>query len=288
MHVGSVYAVDLDQTEESNRITFSIAEGSFGSFIIRSAATGDGYTGDIFVDPDIELDYESSRTQFMLRVEATDLGGRKAEAMVEVNVLNVNDERPEAGPTVHVTVKENSTITGVIANFTGFDKDANHSLVFELESMKCRCNGSLVPCESFVLEPTGAVRVAPNVLLDYEECDEAVIEAWVVDELTEKGENVSVTTGQRRALCMWYAKPTKNVFCVLLLTQLFLQFILAQLVINIEDVNDNAPEFIDSDSLFGKYTFSDCAKASGGMPPRRGHQVAQLLSTCSFGTIALH
>lgn len=219
-----MYAVDLDQTEESNRITFSIAEGSFGSFIIRSAAAGGSYRGDIFVDPDIELDYESTRTQFNLRVEATDLGGRTAEAMVEVNVLNVNDERPEAGPTQHVTVKENTDFTGIIANFTGFDKDANHSLVFELESMQCRCNGSLTPCESFSLEPTGAVRVALPESLDYEECDQAVIEAWVVDELTEKGENVSVTTGQRRLLCMCYANPSKNVF-LRVVVEMFLSLI---------------------------------------------------------------
>lgn len=197
-----MYAVDLDQTEESNRITFSIAEGSFGSFIIRSAAAGGGYRGDILVDPDIELDYESARTQFALRVEATDLGGRRAEATVEVNVLDVNDERPEAGPAQHVTVKENIRFDGIIANLSGSDKDGNHSLVFELESMQCRCNASLTPCHSFVLEPTGAVRVAPNVSLDFEECDQAVIEAWVLDELTEKGENISVTAGQQWLLCV--------------------------------------------------------------------------------------
>lgn len=202
MHVGFVHAVDLDQTEESNRITFSITEGSFGSFIIRSTAEGGGYRGDILVDPDIELDFESARTHFTLKVEATDLGGRTAEVKVEVNVLDVNDERPEAGPTEYVTVKENTTINGVIANFTGYDKDGNHSLVFTLESMKCRCNASLSPCDSFTLDPTGAVRVSPNVLVDYEECDQAVIEAWVVDELTEKGENRSLATGQQQVLCL--------------------------------------------------------------------------------------
>lgn len=196
MHVGFVYAVDLDQTEESNRITFSITEGSFASFIIRSTAEGGGYRGNISVDPDIELDYESDRTNFTLKVEATDLGGRKAEVMVEVNVLDVNDERPEVVLIEQVTVNENTTITGVIANFTGYDKDDQHSLMFELESMKCRCNASLSPCDSFILDPTGEVRISPNVLLDYEECDQAVIEAWVVDVLTEKGENRSVTTGQ--------------------------------------------------------------------------------------------
>lgn len=202
MHVGFVYAVDLDQTEESNRITFSIIEGSFGSFIMRSTAEGGGYRGDILVDPDIELDFESARTHFMLKVVATDLGGRTAEVKVEVNVLDVNDERPEVGPTEYVTVKENTTIDGVIANFTGYDKDGNHSLVFRLESLKCRCNASVSPCDSFILEPTGAVRLRPNVMLDYEECDQAVIEAWVVDKLTEKGENRSVSTGQQQVLCL--------------------------------------------------------------------------------------
>lgn len=196
-YVGSVYAADLDQTQDSHRISFSIIEGSFGSFIIRSIAEERCYRGDISVDPDIELDYESARKQFKLRVEATDLGDRKAEVMVEVNVLDVNDERPEFRPTDEVTVKENTTITGAVGSFTGYDKDGNHSLVFKLESMKCRCSGSLTPCNSFILEPTGEVMVNPDVTLDYEQCDQAIIEAWAVDEFTEKGENSSASTGQQ-------------------------------------------------------------------------------------------
>lgn len=148
------------------------------------------------MDPDIELDYESARKQFNLRVEAADLEQKKAVVMVEVNVLDVNDERPEFKPTAPVTVKENTTITGAVGSFTGLDKDGNHSLVYKLESMKCRCNGSLTPCSSFILDPTGEVRVNPDYTLDYEHCDQVLIEAQVVDELTEKGENDSVTTGQ--------------------------------------------------------------------------------------------
>lgn len=200
VHIGFVYAVDLDQSEESNRITFSITEGNFGSFIIRSTPEEGGYRGDIFVNPDIELDFESGRTHFTLRVNATDFGGRTAEVKVEVNVLDVNDERPEAGSPKYITVKENTTIDGVVAKFTGYDKDGNHSLAFKLESLKCRCNASVSPCDSFTLDSTGAVRLSPDVLLDYEECDQAVMEAWVVDELTEKGENRSATTGQQQIL----------------------------------------------------------------------------------------
>uniref|UniRef100_A0A3Q3M564 Cadherin domain-containing protein n=2 Tax=Mastacembelus armatus TaxID=205130 RepID=A0A3Q3M564_9TELE len=217
-YVGSVHAEDLDQTTDFNRISFSIIDGSFGSFIIRTFAEERRYRGNITVDPDIELDYESSRTHFRLRVEAADLEQKKAEVMVEVDVLDVNDERPEFKPTVPVTVKENTTITEAVGKFLGHDKDGNHSLVYELESIICRCNGSLSPCSWFILDPTGEVRVNPEHTVDYEQCDQVVMEAQVVDVYTEKGENNSVTTGQ--------------------------------MVINIEDINDNAPEFIPSGSVF--------------------------------------
>ncbi|KAI3351909.1 hypothetical protein L3Q82_020738, partial [Scortum barcoo] len=216
--VGSVSAEDLDQTTQFNRITFSIIDGSFGSFNIRTFQEIRGYGGNITVDPDIELDYESARKQFKLRVDAADLEQKRAEVMVEVNVLDVNDERPEFKPTPPVTVKENTTISGAIGRFTGQDKDGNHSLIYELESIKCRCNGSLTPCNNFILDPTGEVTVNPETVIDYEECDQVLIEAQVVDEYTEKGANNSVTTGQ--------------------------------MVINIEDINDNAPEFIWSNKVF--------------------------------------
>lgn len=216
-YVGSVYATDLDQTTDFNRISFRIINGSFGSFIIRTYSEDGRYRGDITVDPDIELDYESPRKHFILWIEAADLEQSTAEVMVEVNVLDVNDERPEFKPIAPVTVKEN-TPNGTVGSFTGYDKDGNHSLVYELESIKCRCDGSMTACSSFILDPTGDVRVNPEETLDYEKCDQVVIEAQVVDELTEKGENNSITTGQ--------------------------------MVINIEDINDNAPEFQQSDNIF--------------------------------------
>lgn len=194
--VGSVYAEDLDQTADSNRISFRIIEGSFGSFIIRSFAEKHGYRGDITVDPDIELDYESARKEFKLHVEAADLEQNKAVVMVDVNVLDVNDERPEFLPTVPVTVLENTTITEPVGSFTGYDKDGNHSLIYELESVKCRCNGSLTPCNSVILDPTGKVRINPESKLDYEQCDQILVDAKVVDEFTEKGDNYSASAGQ--------------------------------------------------------------------------------------------
>ncbi|XP_067375657.1 cadherin-related family member 2 isoform X2 [Channa argus] len=217
-YVGSVHAEDLDQTLDFNRITFSFAKGSSGSFLIRSFAEGNGYSGNITLDPEVELDYESGRTQYKLQVVAADLEQKKSEVTVTVDVLDVNDERPEFNPTDPVTVNENTTISEAIGRFTGKDKDGNYSLVYKLESIKCRCNGSWTPCDKFIVDVTGEVRVNPDITLDYEECDQAQIEAQVVDEFTEKGHNSSITSGI--------------------------------MVINIKDINDNGPEFIPTDSVF--------------------------------------
>ncbi|XP_076018852.1 cadherin-related family member 2 [Genypterus blacodes] len=219
VYVGSVEAHDLDQTSDFNRITFSITEGSFGSFAIRTSPETHGFIGKISVDQGIELDYESERKSFKLRVEAEDLDQKTAFVMVDVEVLDVNDERPEFQPTTPVAVKENTTSTDPIGKFTAHDKDANNSLIYALESLKCRCNGTeWKPCDWFTLEPTGDIIVNPEETVDYELCDQAVMTAQVVDQFTEKGENNSVTPGE--------------------------------IVINIEDINDNVPEFILSNSVF--------------------------------------
>ncbi|XP_055783827.1 cadherin-related family member 2 [Salvelinus fontinalis] len=221
--VGSVQAVDLDQTIDHSRISFSIVSGSFGQFIIRTFNDEPNvYIGNITVDPDIELDYESSFKTFSLDVEAMDLGSMKDTVKVEVIVLDVNDERPEFNPVAPLYIKENTTITGVVGNFEGVDLDKNHSLVYQLVSTNCRCNGSLTlrPCQEdwFILEPTGEIMLNEEFVIDFEKCDQVELEAQVEDECTQKGENNSATSGH--------------------------------IVINIEDINDNAPDFDTLDSLY--------------------------------------
>lgn len=195
--MGSVRAEDMDQTTDFNRISFSIIEGSFGNFIIRSLADEPGYRGRITVDPDVELDYEGARKSFTLVVEAADLEQKTAVVTVEVEVVDVNDERPEFQPIRLVKVEENTTISEAVGAFTARDKDGNHSLVYQLESVTCRCNGSWYACDWFVLELSGEVKVNPGRTLDYEDCDEANVEAQVVDEYTEMGLNNSASTGQQ-------------------------------------------------------------------------------------------
>lgn len=128
----------------------------------------------------------------------------KAVVEVEVEVLDVNDERPEFSPATPILVIENTTITGAIGNFTAQDKDGNHSLVFELVSILCRCNGTMKPCDWFILEDTGEIIANVEHTVDYELCDQVKMEAQVVDEYTQKGENNSVTSGQHCLACNQY------------------------------------------------------------------------------------
>ncbi|XP_075337188.1 cadherin-related family member 2 isoform X2 [Odontesthes bonariensis] len=235
--VGSVHAEDLDQTTDFNRISFSIIDGSFGSFIIRTFSDVRGYRGNITVDPDIELDFESTRKEYQMRLEATDLEQKKAFMMVDVIVLDVNDERPEFMATVPISVKENTTKSDAVGTFTAIDRDGNHSLVYKLESVTCMCQDVATPCNWFIVDRNGDIRVNPEETVDYEQCKQAVVEAQVVDEYTEKGENSSVTPGQ--------------------------------MVINIEDINDNNPEFIPTDTVF--VVVSESAS--------RGTSVARVIAT---------
>ncbi|KAJ3580680.1 hypothetical protein NHX12_034266 [Muraenolepis orangiensis] len=216
--VGSVQAVDLDQDINFNRISFSILNGSFGNFIIRTFKYDAGYGANITVDPDIVLDYEQLPNRFTLWVEAEDLSQSKAGAAVNIEVLDVNDERPVFQPSGPMHVQENSTVTGVSGQFLALDKDGNHSLVYHLESCECRCNGTLKSCNWMLMDNEGAVTVNPEATLDYEECDQVLVTAQVVDEFTEKGENDSSSS--------------------------------AVMVVNIVDINDNAPEFLHSDAVF--------------------------------------
>ncbi|XP_077465512.1 cadherin-related family member 2 [Stigmatopora argus] len=215
-YVGTVLAEDLDQTIDFHRLSIRIIAGSFDSFAILTTAEEQIYMGNITVDLGVDLDYESDRKKYTLQVEATDLGQKKAVVAVEVDVLDVNDERPEFFPSEPVKVKENTTLTEAIGRFEASDKDGNHSLIYEFESLKCICNGSLSPCDWFLLEPTGDIVVNPEIIVDYELCHQALMEAHVIDVYTEKGENYSLVAGQ--------------------------------MVINIEDINDNAPHFLFSDS----------------------------------------
>ncbi|XP_049323695.1 cadherin-related family member 2 [Astyanax mexicanus] len=216
--VGYVRARDADQTEYNNRTSFRITSGSLGSFLCISEPDGDGYQGAIMVDPDVELDYESDRKSYTLTVEATDLGQRKAVVTVHVEVEDVNDTPPIFPPDLIMSIEENSLPPAFVGVIEGSDVDTNHSLIYELVSTRCHCNKTWGVCEEewFTLEPTGIVRTAADHVIDYEKCDQVEMTAKVIDLYTEKNSN-----------------STEGI-----------------VMINIIDMNDNPPEFIQEQDFF--------------------------------------
>lgn len=201
--VGSLLARDADQTDLNNRIIFSITDGSFGSFILFSEPLSEGYRGNITVDPAIELDYESDRKTFNLKVEASDLGQLKATIEVQVIVDDVNDTPPVFPSGMTLNVNENSSLPEPLTTIEGKDVDTKHLLEYELISTECQCNGTRGPCpeEWFKVERNGDVKAISSYDIDYEKCDKVFLTAMVVDLLTEKGKN-----------------STEGVFCCFLLS----------------------------------------------------------------------
>lgn len=189
--VGSVRAHDADQSDFNNRIFFSITDGGFGSFILFSEATSEGYRGNITVDPAVALDYESDRKTYDLTVEASDLGQKKVTTTVKVVVVDVNDTPPQFPSNMILNVTENSTLTMPLGKIDGKDVDTNHLLQYELDSTECQCSGIRGPCpeEWFSVEPNGDVITDTPYDIDYEKCDKVFLNAKVVDVLTEKRSN---------------------------------------------------------------------------------------------------
>ncbi|XP_053507043.1 cadherin-related family member 2 [Ictalurus furcatus] len=216
--VGFVYATDADQTVYNNRISFSIKAGSGGTFLCVSEPDGANYRGKIMVDPDSALNYESENKKYTLTVEATDLSGNTATCTVHIVVEDVNDTPPIFPTGITMKVEENTPAGKEIGKIDGSDLDTNHSLVYELVSTSCHCNLTWAPCKEqwFVLERNGAVVTAEGITIDYEECTQVEMKARVVDLYTEKGRN-----------------STEGV-----------------VMIDIIDVNDNAPVFIPVQEFF--------------------------------------
>ncbi|TSK87405.1 Cadherin-related family member 2 [Bagarius yarrelli] len=216
--VGFIYATDADQTEYNNRISFRIKSGSGGTFLCVSEPDGADYRGRIMVDPDVALDYESENKRYTLTIEATDLGGNYAMCTVHIVVEDVNDTPPTFPDGITFKVEENTVGGMEVGRIIGTDMDKHHLLVYEFVSSSCHCNFTWAPCTEqwFVLERDGIVLTAEGVTIDYEMCNQVKMTARVVDLYTQKGRN-----------------STEGV-----------------VTIDIVDMNDNAPEFIQVQAFF--------------------------------------
>ncbi|NXX78676.1 CDHR2 protein, partial [Urocolius indicus] len=226
--VGEVEATDADKTEINSRISFSLERSSGSSnFLIRSSRLGLGYyVGQLSVDPDTSLDYDTLTQKFFSLVvlaenTAADNVGDKASVVVVVNILDVNDESPSilASSLQDVRVSENGTQQGLLRTLIASDPDTNHSLVFEELAVACfkgQNSAGEVCWDWFVLAANGSVLVNSSDI-DYELCDTVVLTLRVEDLYTEKGNRYSQNETLR---------------------------------ILITDVNDNAPYFLPISETF--------------------------------------
>ncbi|NXS86456.1 CDHR2 protein, partial [Erpornis zantholeuca] len=200
--VGEVEATDADRTEINSRISFRLERGNGSSnFLIRSSRQGPGnYSGQLTVDPDMSLDYDTLQQKFftltvLAENTAADNTGDKAKVLVMVHILDVNDESPTILPDSlqDVSVVENGTQQGLFHTLNAFDPDTNHSLVFEELAVTCfKGNSSAgdVCWDWFVLAPNGSVLVNSSDI-DYEVCDRVLLTLRVEDLYTEKGNRYS-------------------------------------------------------------------------------------------------
>ncbi|NWQ99501.1 CDHR2 protein, partial [Paradoxornis webbianus] len=200
--VGKVQATDADRTEINSRISFRLErESGSSNFLIRSSRLGPGnYSGQLSVDPDIPLDYDTLQQKFftltvLAENTAADNAGDKANVSVIVHVLDVNDVSPTILPSSlqDVSVAENGTQQGLIHTLNAFDPDTNHSLVFEELAVACFKGDSSaedVCWDWFVLAPNGSVLVN-SLEIDYEVCDRVLLTLRVEDLYTERGDRYS-------------------------------------------------------------------------------------------------
>ncbi|NWU28883.1 CDHR2 protein, partial [Dyaphorophyia castanea] len=200
--VGEVEATDADRTEINYRISFRLERGTGSSnFLIRSSRVGPGsYTGQLSVDPDMSLDYDTLQQKFftlavLAENTAADNAGDKANVSVMVHILDVNDEPPTILPDSlrDVSVAENGTQQGLIHTLNAFDPDTNHSVVFEELAVTCFKGDSSaenVCWDWFVLAPNGSVLVNSSDI-DYEVCDRVLLTLRAEDLYTEKGNRYS-------------------------------------------------------------------------------------------------
>ncbi|NXY50681.1 CDHR2 protein, partial [Ceuthmochares aereus] len=200
--VGDVNATDADRTEINSRISFALQRGNGSSnFLIRSSQLEPGrYAGQLSVDPDVSLDYDTMQQKFFsLVVQAENMAadnvGDSASASVVVHILDVNDEPPTITPASlqDVHVSENGTQQGLVHTLVASDPDTNHSLIFEELAVACfkgESGAGEVCWDWFVLVPNGSVLVN-SLDIDYELCDRVVLTLRAEDLYTEKGNRYS-------------------------------------------------------------------------------------------------
>ncbi|XP_042523058.1 LOW QUALITY PROTEIN: cadherin-related family member 2 [Dipodomys spectabilis] len=223
--VGTVEAWDADQTEANNRISFSLSGSGANNFLLQSSMLGSGRAeGRLRLPPDVSLDYETQNF-FQLTVHAENPGpqGPEATADVQVIVEDVNDEPPTlvAASLREISVAENGSQHGQVAEIQAQDVDTGARLVIELVDVICTKAGLDVGslCRGwFSVEANGSVYINQSEAIDFETCDRVMLVVRACDLDTDPRFQAYSDNGT--------------------------------LGITIKDVNDNAPYFLLDNKTF--------------------------------------
>lgn len=223
--MGVVEAWDADQTEVNNRISFSLSGSGANNFMIRGSLLGSGRAqGHIWLPSDGSLDYETQGF-FLLTVSAENLDpqGHEATAGVNVTVVDVNDEPPtlDEDSLQGISVAENGSQHGQVAEVVAWDKDTKAQLEIQLVNVICTKAGVDVGslCHGwFSVEGNGSVYISDSEAIDYEACDLVTLVVRAYDRTTDPRFQAYSNNGN--------------------------------LLITIKDVNDNAPYFVPDNQTF--------------------------------------
>ncbi|XP_076795110.1 cadherin-related family member 2 isoform X2 [Arvicanthis niloticus] len=225
--VGTVKALDADQTAANNRISFSLSGTGANNFILQSKVLEQGWAeGGLWLLPDVGLDYETQNV-FNLIVNAENPGPQvfssTATANVTVEVLDVNDEPPtlNAASLQSISVAENGSEHGRVAQVIAHDVDSYALLRIELVDVICTKAGVDVGsvCHGwFTVNSSGVVYINQSEAIDYEACHLVTLVVRAHDLNTDPGFDAYSSNGN--------------------------------LLINIKDKNDNTPYFLPNNRTF--------------------------------------
>ncbi|XP_067670754.1 protocadherin Fat 4-like [Haliotis asinina] len=207
----TVSATDDDGTDPNNVIYYTIVSGDDGRFRINPSS-GEISTSGI-------LDFES-KTNYNMTVMVQDRGTPElnSTASVEIVIVNVNDEMPafkDSDKTV--SVNESIALNGLVEDFSATDADPDSLLVYTITQVTGinedqQTVSSQVQDWFSVNNSTGEIRASGTI--DREIAQQVTLRLQVEDRNASTGYQHQIDTGT--------------------------------LVINILDVDDNAPTFNDN------------------------------------------
>lgn len=201
--VGIVRAWDADQTEANNRISFSLSGTGVSNFILQGNVLEQGWAeGHLSLLPDVSLDYETQNV-FHLTVSAENPGpqGLQSTANVTVVVLDLNDEPPtlDAASLQLISVAENGSQHGQVAQVEAWDQDTSAQLTVELLDVICTKAGVNVGsvCHSwFSVAANGSVYISESQAIDYEACHLVTLVVRAHDLATDAGFEAYSSNGE--------------------------------------------------------------------------------------------